>query len=65
MMSLAKNGRRAKSIAAEHAREAFLWTFGNPNETNMTDSEGRTALLDAAANGHTLENGNLLNNKAL
>lgn len=64
MMSLAKNGRRAQSIAAEHAREAVLMTFGNPNEINMTDSEGSTALLYTAANGHTLEVGNLLDNGA-
>lgn len=63
-MSPAKNERRAQSIAAEHAREAVLWTSVNPSKVNMTDSEGRTALSYAAANGHTLEVGNLLDNKA-
>lgn len=62
-MSLAKNGRTAQSITAEHAREAILWTLGNPGKINLADSEGRTPLSYAAANGHTLTVSNLLDYK--
>lgn len=62
-MNLAKNGRTAQSIVAEHAREAILCTLGNPWKINVADSDGRTPLSYAAANGHTLTVGNLLDNK--